>query len=149
MRAVVQRVRSASIEVEGDLVGEMGEGLLALVGVGRDDGTAQAEELARRMVQLRVFEDESGRMNRSLREIEGTLGIVSQFTLFGDARKGRRPSFAAAAPAEQAAPLIDALAEAARREAVRVMTGRFQAMMDVALINRGPVTILLDTARQF
>ncbi len=127
----------------------MGEGLLALVGVGRDDGTAQAEELARRMIQLRVFEDESGRMNRSLREIEGTLGIVSQFTLFGDARKGRRPSFAAAAPAEQAAPLIDALAEAARREAVRVMTGRFQAMMDVALINRGPVTILLDTARQF
>ena len=149
MRAVVQRVRSASITVDGELIGEMGQGLLALVGVGREDTTVEAEELARRMVHLRVFEGDDGRMNRSLLEIEGTLGVVSQFTLFGDARKGRRPSFAAAAPAEQAAPLIEAVAAAARREAVRVMTGRFQAMMDVALVNSGPVTILLDTARQF
>ncbi len=149
MRAVVQRVRSASIAVDGELIGEMGEGLLALVGVGREDTAAEAEELARRMIHLRVFEGEDGRLNRSLLEIEGTLGVVSQFTLFGDARKGRRPSFAAAAPAEQAAPLIEAVAAAARREAVRVMTGRFQAMMDVALVNSGPVTILLDTARRF
>ena len=149
MRAVVQRVRSASIAVDGELIGEMGEGLLALVGVGREDTAAEAEELARRMIHLRVFEGEDGRMNRSLLEIEGTLGVVSQFTLFGDARKGRRPSFAAAAPAEQAAPLIETVAAAARREAVRVMAGRFQAMMDVALINSGPVTILLDTARRF
>ncbi len=149
MRAVVQRVRSASITVDGELIGEMGQGLLALVGVGREDTTVEAEELARRMVHLRVFEGDDGRMNRSLLEIEGTLGVVSQFTLFGDARKGRRPSFAAAAPAEQAAPLIESVAAAARREAVRVMTGRFRAMMDVALINSGPVTILMDTARRF
>ena len=127
----------------------MGEGLLALVGVGRDDTPAQAEELARRLAHLRVFGDEDGRMNRSLLEVGGTLGVVSQFTLFGDARQGRRPSYARAAPAEQAEPLIEVLVEAARRLGVPVVTGRFRAMMDVALVNAGPVTILLDTEKQF
>jgi D-tyrosyl-tRNA(Tyr) deacylase len=149
VRAVVQRVRSARITVAGEEIATMGVGLLALVGVGGEDREADARELARKLVHLRIFEDDAGRMNRSLSETGGTLGIVSQFTLYGDARQGRRPSFTAAAPAEDAAPLIEAVAEAARDLGVSVVTGRFQAMMDVALVNAGPVTILLDTARVF
>jgi D-tyrosyl-tRNA(Tyr) deacylase len=149
VRAVAQRVRSARIRVEGECVGEMGEGLLALVGVGRDDGQEQAEELARKLVHLRVFKDEEGRMNRSLIETGGQLGVVSQFTLFGDARRGRRPSYAEAASPEQAEPLIRAVVEAASAAGVRVITGRFRAMMEVELVNVGPVTILLDTERAF
>ena len=149
MRAVVQRVSSARIRVEGECVGEMGEGLLALVGVGRDDGQEQAKELARKLVHLRVFKDEDGRMNRSLIETGGQLGVVSQFTLFGDARRGRRPSYTDAAPPEQAEPLIRAVVEAASAAGVAVVTGRFRAMMDVDLVNIGPVTILLDTDRVF
>jgi D-tyrosyl-tRNA(Tyr) deacylase len=105
--------------------------------------------LAERIVQLRIFGDESGRMNRSLLDCQGTLGVVSQFTLFGDARHGRRPSFVAASPADQAAPLIEALVEAARGFGVRVVTRRFQAAMEVSLVNSGPVTILLDTQKVF
>lgn len=149
MRAVVQRVRWARIRVGGECVGEMGEGLLALVGVGRDDGREQAEELARKLLHLRVFKDEDGRMNRSLVETGGQLGVVSQFTLFGDARRGRRPSYADAAPPEQAEPLIRAVVAAAIAAGVRVITGRFREMMDVELLNAGPVTILLDTDRVF
>jgi D-tyrosyl-tRNA(Tyr) deacylase len=149
VRAVVQRVHSARIRVERECVGEMGEGLLALVGVGKDDGPEQAEELARKLVHLRVFKDEEGRMNRSLIEVGGQLGVVSQFTLFGDARRGRRPSYAHAAPPEQAEPLIRAVVEAASTAGVSVITGRFRAMMDVELVNAGPVTILLDTDRVF
>jgi D-tyrosyl-tRNA(Tyr) deacylase len=149
VRAVVQRVRSARICVGDELVGSMGEGLLALVGVGRSDTTAQAEDLAQRLAHLRIFNDENQRMNRSLLETGGTLGLVSQFTLYGDARHGRRPSFVGAAPAAQAAPLMEALAEAALGLGVSVVSGRFQAMMDVELVNAGPVTILLDTDRQF
>jgi D-tyrosyl-tRNA(Tyr) deacylase len=149
MRAVVQRVRSARVTVEVEEACRMGEGLLALVGVGRDDTPAQAEELARRLVHLRVFADEHQRMNRSLLQVGGTLGVVSQFTLFGDARQGRRPSYVRAAPAEQAEPLIEVLVEAVRELGVPVVTGRFRAMMDVALVNAGPVTILLDTEKQF
>ena len=149
MRAVVQRVRSASVAVEGREVARMGPGLLALVGVGVEDGDAQARELARRMLQLRVFADASGRMNRSLLEIGGTLGVVSQFTLFGDARHGRRPSYVAAAAAERAAPLLELLVATARELGVAVVTGRFGAAMDVSLVNEGPVTILLDTERIF
>ncbi len=149
MRAVVQRVRSARIRVKGESVGEMGEGLLALVGVGREDGPAQAEELARKLVHLRVFHDEEGRMNRSLLETGGQLGVVSQFTLFGDARRGRRPSFTGAAPPERAEPLIRAVIDTASAAGVSVITGRFRAMMDVELLNAGPVTILLDTERVF
>lgn len=127
----------------------MGRGLLALVGVGRADGPAQAEELARKLVHLRVFPDAEGRMNASLLEAGGTLGVVSQFTLLGDARQGRRPSWTEAAPAEQAEPLIEALCAAARALGAPVVTGRFRAAMDVELVNEGPVTILLDTERRF
>ncbi len=127
----------------------MGAGLLALVGVGRSDGEAQARELARRMLQLRVFPDSEGRMNLCLLEIGGTLGVVSQFTLFGDARHGRRPSYVAAAPGEQAEPLLEILVDTARELGAPVVTGRFGAMMEVALVNEGPVTILLDTEKMF
>ena len=149
MRAVVQRVRSAQVAVEGEIVCEMGAGLLALVGVCRADDARSAAALAERIVQLRIFADEDGRMNRSLLDCGGTLGVVSQFTLFGDARHGRRPSFVAASPADQAAPLIDALVAAARGLGVTVVTGRFQAEMEVSLVNAGPVTILLDTQKTF
>ena len=130
-------------------MGEMGAGLLALVGVARADGPAQAEELARKLVHLRVFADAAGRMNASLLEAGGTLGVVSQFTLLGDARKGRRPSWSEAAPPEQAEPLIEALCAEARALGVPVVTGRFRARMAVELVNDGPVTILLDTERRF
>jgi len=149
MRAVAQRVRSARIEVGGDEVASMAEGLVALVGVANDDGDGDARELARKLVHLRVFADEQGRMNRSLLDVGGTLGVVSQFTLLGDARQGRRPSFVAAAPAEVAEPLIDRLVEVAREEGVHVVTGRFGADMQVSLVNAGPVTLLLDTRRAF
>jgi len=127
----------------------MGAGLLALVGVGRSDGEAQARELARRMLQLRVFPDSEGRMNLCLLEVGGTLGVVSQFTLFGDARHGRRPSYVAAAPGEQAEPLLEILVDTARELGAPVVTGRFGATMEVALVNEGPVTILLDTEKMF
>jgi len=149
VRAVVQRVRSAQVSVGDEVACQMGEGLLALVGVGRADTAESAASLAHRIVHLRIFSDESDRMNRSLLDTGGTLGIVSQFTLFGDARHGRRPSFVAACPADQAAPLIEALADAARGLGVPVVAGRFQAAMEVALVNSGPVTILLDTEKLF
>ena len=149
MRAVAQRVSRARITVAGEPVGEMGAGLLALVGVAREDGTEQAVELARKLVHLRVFPDAEARMNASLLETGGTLGVVSQFTLHGDARKGRRPSFVAAAPAEQAEPLVEAVCREARALGVPVVTGRFGARMEVELANAGPVTLLLDTERRF
>ncbi len=149
MRAVVQRVSSASLCVGAEELFSMGEGLVALVGVGLQDGPAEANELARRIIHLRIFEDANERMNLSLIDVSGTLAVVSQFTLFGDARKGRRPSYARAAPAEQAAPLVDAVAAAAREQNVTVVTGRFQAQMNVSLVNSGPVTILLDTDKTF
>jgi D-tyrosyl-tRNA(Tyr) deacylase len=149
VRAVVQRVREAAIRVDGELVAASGPGLLALVGVARDDGPADARELARKLVHLRVFEDAAGRMNRSLLEVGGTLALVSQFTLLGDAREGRRPSYADAAPAEQAEPLLEQVVAAARDAGVTVVTGRFRARMEVALVNEGPVTLLLDTRRRF
>ncbi|MBW2716107.1 MAG: D-tyrosyl-tRNA(Tyr) deacylase [Deltaproteobacteria bacterium] len=149
MRAVVQRVRSAQVSVEGEVACQMDEGLLALVGVGQGDTAESAAALAQRMVHLRIFGDESGRMNLSLLDTGGTLGVVSQFTLYGDARHGRRPSFVAACPAEEAAPLIEAVVDSARALGVRVVTGRFQAAMEVSLVNSGPVTILLDTEKLF
>jgi D-tyrosyl-tRNA(Tyr) deacylase len=149
MRAVVQRVARAAIRVGGETVGEMGAGLLALVGVGRRDGPEAAAELASRLVHLRVFADAEGRMNRALVDTGGTLGVVSQFTLLGDARRGRRPSYAEAAPAAQAEPLLDVLCAEARALGVRVVTGRFGARMQVELVNEGPVTLLLDTDRSF
>jgi D-tyrosyl-tRNA(Tyr) deacylase len=149
LRAVVQRVASARVRVGEETVAEMESGLLALVGVARGDGLEQARELARKLVALRIFEDEGGRMNRGLLEVGGTLGIVSQFTLLGDARKGRRPSWQDAAEPELAEPLIEALAEEARRAGAPVVCGRFRARMEVALVNLGPVTLLLDTEKRF
>ena len=149
MRAVAQRVARARIAVEGETVGEMGRGLLALVGVAPAATPAAAAELAAKLVHLRVFEDDDGKMNVSLLEVGGTLGVVSQFTLYGDARRGRRPSFVEAAPPEQAEPLVGALVEAARALGVPVVGGRFRARMEVELVNAGPVTLLLDTERQF
>jgi D-tyrosyl-tRNA(Tyr) deacylase len=142
-------VREAAVAVAGVEIARMGEGLLALVGVGHRDDEAHARELARRLVQLRVFPDEHGRMNRSLLEVGGALGVVSEFTLFGDARHGRRPSYVEAAPGERAEPLVECVAAAARALGAPVVTGRFGAEMDVALVNAGPVTLLLDTEKRF
>ncbi len=149
MRAVVQRVSSASVDVEDERVAAMGEGLLVLVGVARGDEEGSAVELARKIVGLRVFEDAEGKMNRSLADTGGTLGLVSQFTLLADARKGRRPSFGDAAPPEQAEPLFERVVEEARALGVPIVTGRFRKMMKVSLVNEGPVTLLLDTDKVF
>jgi D-tyrosyl-tRNA(Tyr) deacylase len=149
MRAVVQRVAEASVEVGGEDVGRIGQGLLALVGVARDDGAADAEYIAGKVVDLRVFEDADGRMNRSVRDVGGAVLLVSQFTLCGDARKGRRPSWDGAAPPETARTFYEDLARRLRDAGLRVETGRFQASMRVHLINDGPVTVLLDSRRTF
>lgn len=146
---MVQRVREARIGVLGETVGEMGPGLLALVGVGHGDDDEAARELAARLVHLRVLADADGRMNRSLLDTGQTLGVVSQFTLYADARKGRRPAFVDAAPPERAEPLVARVAEHARELGVPVITGRFGASMDVTLVNDGPVTLLLDSEKRF
>lgn len=149
MRAVVQRVERATVRVGDEVVADMGAGLLALVGVARDDAPADAEELARKLVHLRVFEDEAGRMNRSLLDAGLVLGVVSQFTLLADCRKGRRPSFGEAADPDVAAPLVEAVVAHARTLGATVVTGRFRAEMAVELVNAGPVTLLLDTRKAF
>src|SRR5579863_9257115 len=145
MRAVIQRVSQARVKVEGSVLGEIGPGLLALLGVAKPDTAAAAEFLAEKILNLRVFPDDAGKMNRSLLDTGGALLVVSQFTLYGDCRKGRRPSFDAAAPAEQARALYEHFIEAARRSGLQVETGVFQAHMDVALVNDGPVTLMLET----
>jgi D-tyrosyl-tRNA(Tyr) deacylase len=145
VRIILQRVRSASVTVGGEKVSEIGPGLLLLVGVASGDGEDQADWLAKKVSGLRVISDGEGKMNRSVVEAGGEVLAVSQFTLLGDARKGRRPSFVGAAPAEVAEPLFDLFCEKLRENGVRaVETGRFGAMMDVALLNDGPVTIVLD-----
>ena len=149
MRAVVQRVSRACVRVGDETVGRIDRGLLVLLGVGRGDGPTEAEELAKRIVHLRVFPDDEGRMNRSLLEVGGQLALVSQFTLYGDARKGRRPFFGDAASPETAEPLVEAVAECVRELGVEVETGRFQAHMEVELTGDGPVTILLDSEKKF
>ena len=149
MRAVVQRVSEASVRVDGQVVGAIGPGLLVLLGVGQGDSEQDAETLADKSVNLRIFEDENGQMNRSLLDTGGALLVVSQFTLYGDARKGRRPSFIDAAPPEEANRLYRHFVERARGFGLAVAEGVFRAMMDVSLVNRGPVTILLDSRRQF
>ena len=146
---MVQRVSRAAVRVADEELAHMEGGLLALVGVGSDDTSEDARELARKLVNLRIFPDDQGKMNRSLLEVGGTLGVVSQFTLYGDARKGRRPFFGAAAPPEHAEPLVAAVAEAARAAGAAVVMGRFRAHMEVSLVNEGPVTILLDTRGAF
>jgi D-tyrosyl-tRNA(Tyr) deacylase len=149
VRAVAQRVSRARVRVAGAVVAELEAGLLALVGVAREDGEPDARALAEKLVHLRVFADERGALNRSLVETGGTLGVVSQFTLLGDCRKGRRPSFDGAAKPDHAEPLVALLAEHARSLGVTVVTGVFRADMSVELANDGPVTLILDTERVF
>jgi D-tyrosyl-tRNA(Tyr) deacylase len=146
MRAVVQRVKQARVEVDKAVAGEIGPGLLVLLGVAKPDAAADADFLADKIVNLRIFPDDAGKMNRSLIETGGALLVVSQFTLYGDCRKGRRPSFDNAAPAEQARTLYEHFVAAARRGGVHVETGVFQAMMAVSLTNDGPVTLLVESA---
>jgi D-aminoacyl-tRNA deacylase len=149
MRAVVQRVSRAWVTVEGRVTGEIGAGLMVLLGVGREDSAAVAASLAEKVANLRIFEDQQGKMNRSLLDVKGAALVVSQFTLYGDARGQRRPSFIAAAPPELAAALYEEFNNALRRLGVTVATGVFQAMMSVELVNEGPVTILLDSDKTF
>ena len=146
MRAVVQRVSEASVTVDGRTVGAIGRGFLVLLGVTHVDGEAEAVWLARKIAGLRIFEDEAGKFNRSLADEDGAVLVVSQFTLYGDTRKGRRPSFTEAARPEHAEPLCDLFVDLLRAEGVAVETGIFGAMMAVHLVNDGPVTLLLDTA---
>lgn len=145
MRAVIQRVSEASVEVDGQVVGAVGQGLLVLLGVGQGDGAEEARLLAEKTAQLRIFSDEAGKFNRSLIDVGGEALVVSQFTLYADTRKGRRPSFTDAAPPELAAPLVEAYAAALAGYGIRVATGVFGAMMRVGLVNEGPVTIILDS----
>ncbi len=149
MRAVVQRVAEARVRVENKTTGEIGRGLVVLLGVAKTDDEAAADQLAEKVWGLRVFNDELGKMNRSLAEVGGAVLAVSQFTLYGDCRKGRRPSFDRAAAAEPARLLYESFVAALERRGARVETGVFQAMMNVELVNDGPVTLLLDTDRQF
>jgi D-tyrosyl-tRNA(Tyr) deacylase len=145
MRAVVQRVKQSSVKTNGEMVGRIGQGLLVLLGVAKSDRAEDADFLANKIINLRIFEDEDGKMNRSLLEIGGELLAVSQFTLLADCRKGRRPSFIAAADPEKAIELYEKFVERVRQKGVAVQTGRFQAMMEVALINDGPVTIIIES----
>jgi D-tyrosyl-tRNA(Tyr) deacylase len=149
VRAVVQRVAEASVRVAGETVGSIGPGLVVLLGVAVGDGEADADTLADKVLNLRVFPDEGGQMNRSVLDVSGGLLVVSQFTLLGDARRGRRPSYVEAAPPEEATRLYEHFVSRLRPSGLPVATGVFRAMMDVALVNRGPVTILLDSRKLF
>lgn len=149
VRAVVQRVAEASCRVEGEVVGAIGPGLVVLLGVGRGDTEADAEALSDKVLNLRIFSDEAGQMNRSVLDVGGGLLVVSQFTLLGDVRKGRRPSYTAAAPPEEASRLYEFFVGRLRPSGLPVATGLFRATMDVALVNQGPVTILLDSRKLF
>jgi D-tyrosyl-tRNA(Tyr) deacylase len=145
MRAVVQRVNRASVEVDGNVVGTIERGLVAFVGIGKGDGEAEAAYIVDKIVGLRVFEDEQGKMNRSLADVGGALLVVSQFTLYGDTKRGRRPGFDRAMPPADAEPLYDRVVALARARHPHVETGRFRADMRVQVDNAGPVTLLLDT----
>ena len=149
MRAVVQRVSRARVIVDGSVTGEIANGLVVLLGVGRDDTSAVTAGMAEKISNLRIFEDDQRKMNRSLLDVKGSALVVSQFTLYGDARGQRRPSFVAAAQAEQAIKLYEEFTDALRRLGITVATGVFGAMMSVELVNEGPVTILLDSDKTF
>jgi D-aminoacyl-tRNA deacylase len=149
MRAVVQRVSRAQVTVNDFSVGEIGLGLLVLLGVAKEDTEADATYLAEKITGLRIFEDENGKMNRSVQDAGGSVLAVSQFTLYGDVRRGKRPSFDAAAPPEPARRLYEFFVERIRAAGLRCETGRFQEMMQVELVNEGPVTILLDSSKGF
>jgi D-aminoacyl-tRNA deacylase len=149
MRAVVQRVSRARVTVEGRVTGEIGAGLMILLGVGKEDNAKVAVAMAEKLANLRIFEDAAGKMNLSLLETRGGALVVSQFTLYGDARGQRRPSFVSAAPPELAKQLYEEFCEAMKRLGITVATGIFQAMMSVELVNEGPVTILIDSDKTF
>lgn len=145
MKAVVQRVTQSDVNVNGQQIGAIENGLLVLLGVGHDDTDTQAKWLAEKIVNLRIFEDQDGKMNRSLQNIGGSILVVSQFTLLGDCRKGRRPSFVAAAPPELAEMLYERFVSYVKETGTDVATGKFGAMMQVSLVNDGPVTLIIDT----
>ncbi|MFW6332756.1 MAG: D-aminoacyl-tRNA deacylase [Thermodesulfobacteriota bacterium] len=145
MRAVVQRVKESSVAVDGACIGKIGRGLMVLLGVAEEDTRPEADFLVDKILNLRIFEDENGKMNLSLKNTGGALLVVSQFTLLGDCRKGRRPSFVQAAGPKKAEELYEYFVERAKENGVIVETGRFRAMMDVALINDGPVTLILES----
>lgn len=147
MKAVLQRVRSARVSVDGEVVGDIGAGIVALIGVGREDGPADIAYIAGKTVELRIFEDAAGKMNRSLAEAGGSILAISQFTLYADCRHGRRPSFDAAAPADVGRVVFEDVVRAMRAAGARVETGRYQAHMVVELENDGPVTIVLDSSK--
>lgn len=149
MRAVVQRVTRAKVTVEGEVIGEIGNGLVILLGIGRDDTKVEAAYLLDKIANLRIFDDDDDKMNLSVKDAGGGLLIVSQFTLYGDVRRGLRPSWIDAAPPEVAEPLYDFFVRQARSTVDDVATGKFQAMMHVELVNDGPVTILLDSNKLF
>ena len=149
MRAVVQRVSQAKVTVEGEITGQIDVGLLVLLGVGRGDAEADATYLAQKILGLRVFEDAQEKMNRGVQDVGGSILAVSQFTLYGDVRRGKRPSFDGAAPPEKARQLYEFFVEQIRAAGLRCETGRFQAAMTVGLVNEGPVTILLDSRKEF
>jgi len=149
MRAVVQRVTRASVTVDGEVIGEIGHGLVVLLGIGRDDTKVEAAYLVDKISALRIFDDGEGKMNLSVKDVGGGLLIVSQFTLYGDVRRGLRPSWIDAAPPEVAEPLYEFFVRQARAAVANVATGKFQAMMQVELVNDGPVTILLDSQKLF
>lgn len=144
MRVVIQRVARASVTVDGEVVGEIGHGLLVLLGIGHDDGPVEADVLVDKMLGLRIFPDDAQRMNRSVKDVAGSVLVVSQFTLLADVRKGRRPSFTAAADPAHARALVAEVAELIAKRGVTVATGEFGAMMEVELLNAGPVTIVID-----
>ena len=148
MRAVLQRVSRAKVTVDGEITGEIGRGILVLLGVGSGDSEAEVQYLVEKTVNLRIFSDEEGKMNLSVQDVGGGLLVVSQFTLYGDTRKGRRPSYIYAAAPDEANRLYEVFVAEARKHLNQVETGRFQAMMDVELVNDGPVTIILDTANK-
>ena len=149
MRVVIQRVSRAKVSVSGETTGEIGRGVLVLLGVSRRDSEKEAVYLVEKTINLRIFEDADGKMNLSLPDIQGEMLVVSQFTLYGDARRGRRPSYIEAAAPERANELYEVFVAEAKKQIAKVETGRFQAMMDVELVNDGPVTILLDSDKLF
>lgn len=149
MKAVLQRVTEATVNVGASTVGSIGTGLVVLLGISRSDTTRQVGQLLDKILYLRIFPDEAGKMNRTIREAAGSLLVISQFTLYADCKRGRRPSFDSAAPPDQAQTLYDYFVEAARQSPVPVATGEYRAHMQVSLVNDGPVTILLDTDELF